>query len=50
MIMDVITKCCYSGLSILLHGIISRPDATSCDKVQPYVYFKCESILHKLNV
>ena len=25
-----------SGLSILLHGVISLPDATSCDKLTVY--------------
>ena len=35
--MDVITfpvnRYTTSGLQILLHGVISLPDATSCDKV-----------------
>ena len=35
--LDVIT----SGLSILLHGVISLPDMTSCDK---RIYFKCKIV------
>ena len=29
---DMAFLCNDSGLSILLHGVISLPDATSCDK------------------
>ena len=40
--MDVIIAsfeiCKSSSLSILLHGVISLPDETSCDKVTIYMY------------
>ena len=34
--LNLLTTSIYSGLLILLHGIKSLPDATSCDKIENF--------------
>ena len=45
--------CKNSGLSILLHGVISLPDATSCEKLyyscRPLTFRTCRQVWRLLN-